>query len=424
MVQGLTLPQWLTELEQRSPEAIVLGLDRVGAVLGRLAPPLPATVITVGGTNGKGSSVELTQAIFSRAGYVTGAYTSPHILEYNERIRVNGTPATDLDIVAAFERIEAARGDIPLTYFEFGTLAAILVFAERQVEVAVLEVGMGGRLDAVNAIEPSASLITNVGLDHCEWLGSDVETIAVEKAGILRAAKPAVYAARMAPASLVRIAGELGADLRVAGVDYGYEATDESWHWWGRDLRLQGLALPALRGRAQVANAAGVLALLEAAGFADLLTATELNAALAGLCIPGRMQKFRDAHAWVLDVAHNPAAAKIVADGLRDDFAEGPTVAILAMLADKDVEGCVEPLRPLVDHWVAFTADNPRAVPAPELARRVANATNRGCAEAAGVDDAIAVARDLCEPGGRIVATGSFYCVGPVLRALGLYSRP
>lgn len=420
---GSALAGWLEQLETRSAREIVLGLDRVSAVLERLAPDLPRVVLTVGGTNGKGSSVELTQDLFTRAGYVTGAYTSPHILDYNERIRVNGSPVSDAEIVAAFERIESARADIELTYFEFGTLAAVLVFEARGVEVAVLEVGMGGRLDAVNAIEPTASLITNVSLDHCEWLGSDVETIAVEKAGIMRAQRPAVYAARSVPQSILRIASLVQADLRLLGRDYGFEQSGRGWNWWGRTVRLESLAPPALAGRAQIGNAAGVLALLEAAGFGDLLSADAVNAALRGLSVPGRMQHVRDTHSWLLDVAHNPAAAQILADGLRESVVEGPTVALLGMLADKDVEGSIEALRPLVDHWIAFTAENHRALPAAELARRIANATNRGCIEAANVGEAMSAARDLCKPAGRILVTGSFYTVGPVLKALGLYSR-
>jgi dihydrofolate synthase/folylpolyglutamate synthase len=424
LTSGSSLTEWLRHLEQRSAQEIVLGLDRVSAVLGRLSPNLPRAVFTVGGTNGKGSSVEFAHDLFVHAGHVTGAYTSPHVLAYNERIRVNGEPAADHEIVAAFERIEAVRGDTFLTYFEVGTVAAILVFEARSVEVAVLEVGMGGRLDAVNAIEPDASLITNVTLDHCEWLGKDVETIAREKAGILRAQKPAVYAARGVPQTILRVADELATDLRVVGRDYGYEVVDQGWRWWGRSLELAPLVPPGIAGRAQIGNAAGVLALLEAAGYGNLLTIDRVNSVLEGLRIPGRMQKVRDGQTWLLDVAHNPAATRILADSLRDDFVEGPTVAMVAMLEDKDVEGCVEPLRPLVDHWVAFTADSPRAIRADELARRIANATNRGCVEAGGVDEAMNAARELCEPGGRILVTGSFYSVGPVLRALGLYSRP
>lgn len=419
-----SLSEWLARLEKRSPREIVLGLDRVGVVLDALSPALPAVVFSIGGTNGKGSSVELAQQLFTQAGYVTGAYTSPHIVHYNERIRVNGNPVADDEIVAAFERIEAARGETPLTYFEVGTLAAILVFEARGVEVAVLEVGMGGRLDAVNAIEPTASLVTNVTLDHCEWLGKDVETIAAEKAGIFRQGKPAVYAARGVPQAVLKKAEELGTDLRVLGRDFGYEESGDAWQWWGRARRLGPLVQPALPGRAQVGNAAGVFALLEAVGFDDLLTNDAVNAVLAHLSIPGRMQRVRDGQNWLLDVAHNPAAAKILADNLREDFVEGPTIAIIGMLDDKDVEGCIEPLRPLIDHWIAVTAQNHRAIASGELARRIANATNRACLEAASIGEAMNVARDLCEPGGRILVTGSFYSVGPVLELLGLYSRP
>ncbi len=419
-----SLAGWLARIESWSPSEIVLGLERVHDVLGRLQPRLPETVLTVGGTNGKGSSVELAQSLCTAGGFVTGAYTSPHISDYNERIRVGGKAVDDAGIVAAFEVVDRARGDVPLTYFEFGTLAALQVFAERGVEVAVLEVGMGGRLDAVNAVEPTAALITNVSLDHMAWLGSDVEAIGAEKAGILRAGKPGVFASAAVPASVRRIADELGADLRVAGEDFGAERHGDRWSWWGRERRLDGLVAPALPGSAQRANAAGVFALLEAAGLGGLLEGESVNAALAALSLPGRLQHVTDTHRWLLDVAHNPAAAGVLAAALAEMPAASPTVAVIGMLDDKDVEDVVGPLAPTVDRWIAMTADSHRALPAEELARRVANATGRACLEAPTTEEALGAARAFAGPAGRIVVTGSFYAVGPVLRALSLYSPP
>ena len=419
-----SLAGWLARIESWSPSEIVLGLERVHEVLGRLQLRLPRTVLTIGGTNGKGSSVELAQSLCTSGGFVTGAYTSPHISDYNERIRVGGKAVDDAAIVAAFEVVDRARGDVPLTYFEFGTLAALQVFAERGIEVAVLEVGMGGRLDAVNAIEPTASLITNVSLDHMAWLGSDVEAIGAEKAGILRAGKPGVFASPDVPASVRRVAAELGADLRVAGEDFGAERDGDRWRWWGRERQLDALAAPALPGAAQYANAAGVLALLECAGLEQLLERGRVNAALGGLSLPGRMQRVTDTHHWLLDVAHNPAAARVLAAALHEAPAASPTVMVIGMLDDKDVEDVVGPLAPTVDRWIAMTADSHRALPAEELARRIANATGRACLEAPSAAEALTAARSYAGPAGRIVVTGSFYTVGPVLRALPLYSPP
>jgi len=419
-----SLADWLTRIESWSPSEIVLGLERVREVLGRLQPRLPQTVLTIGGTNGKGSSVELAQSLCASAGYVTGAYTSPHISDYNERIRVNGEAVDDATIVAAFEIVDRARGDVPLTYFEFGTLAALQVFAARAVDVAVLEVGMGGRLDAVNAIEPTASLITNVSMDHMAWLGNDVEAIGTEKAGILRPGKPGIFASPEVPESVRRVAAELGADLRVAGKDFGAERDGDGWRWWGRGHRLDGLVAPALPGPAQYANAAGVLALLESAGLLDLLERDRVNAALRALRLPGRMQRVTDTHHWLLDVAHNPAAAGVLAAALRETDHRAPTVMVVGMLDDKDVEDVVGPLAPLADRWIAMTADSHRALPAEELARRIANATGRACLEASTLEEALEAARAVAGRAGRIVVTGSFYTVGPVLRALSLYSPP
>ena len=240
---GLPLPDWLRRLETLSPNEIDLGLERVAEVLGRMRLAPPARVIIVGGTNGKGSSVEMLRALLAGSG-VIGTYTSPHVMRYNERISVDGCPAVDAAIVAAFERVEAARGEVPLTYFEFGTLAALAVFDAAGVTTAILEVGLGGRLDAVNVVEPDASLITNVSLDHCEWLGDDVESIGYEKAGIMRAGKPVVFASTEMPASVAAHAEKVGAQLVCAGRDYTWtQDAGGRWSWHGRRVELSGLSL-------------------------------------------------------------------------------------------------------------------------------------------------------------------------------------
>ena len=415
------LAAWLTRLESLSTHEIVLGLERVDAVLDRLGLALPGTVLHVAGTNGKGSSVAMLEALLMAPERRVGCYTSPHLRRYNERIRVDGEAASDAAIVEAFERIEAVRDDIPLTYFEYGTLAALVVFAERRIDVAVLEVGMGGRLDAVNAVEPTAGLITNVALDHCAWLGHDIESIAAEKAGIMRAGKPVVYGERTPPAAIERRATELGAALVLAGRDYDWSGADGRWEWRHGGLQLEDLALPALPGAHQLANAAAVLALLNAAGFSALLERGRVNAALGRFRLEGRMQRIAGDPRWLLDIAHNEAAAGALAEALASQPRPGKTVAIFGLLDDKDAAAIVRSLAGAVDEWIVVTADSPRAQPAAGLAEQVAGLTGAPARVAASFADAVAAADAAASAGDRILVTGSFYLVGPVLSEL--YSR-
>ena len=424
---GSPLSDWLKWLETLSPNEIELGLDRVRSVLERLLIRRPAHVLLIAGTNGKGSSVLMLSALLRASGYTVGAYTSPHVSAYNERIAVDDRLASDREIVTAFERIEAVRQDVPLTYFEFGTLAAMLVFAEQPLDVWVFEVGMGGRLDATNVIDPTASLITNVSLDHCGWLGDDIESIAYEKAGVMRAGVPTVFAANEAPEAILEHAADCGAGLLLSGRDFGYELIDEGhWTWSGDGRQLAGLSKPGLKGTFQLQNAAGVLALLYAAGLGDMLDVALLDEVLPRLSLTGRMQEVRiGGPSWLLDVAHNPAAAAALAATLevgKDDGQE--TWAIIGLLDDKDVEGIVVPLNSVVDRWMAVTADSHRALPADECARRIANCCNRPCRISESLDDAMQYASRSAAASDRILLTGSFYLVGPALRNLELYSRP
>jgi len=419
---GSTLADWLVRLESFSPHEIELGLERVLDVIEQLDLSLPEPIFHVAGTNGKGSSVAFAQALLSESGSIVGTYTSPHVLEFNERICIDAEPASSAEIIAAFERVDAARGDTPLTYFEFGSIAALVVFEQRAVDMAVLEVGMGGRLDAVNAVEPAAGLITNVSLDHCDWLGDDVETIAVEKAGIMRAGKSTVYASPEVPESIVRTAAEVGADLVLAGRDYTWTSSEDGWSWQGRSHSLQGLRRPSLAGEFQIANAAGVLALLESAGFDELLTVDRVDRAFAKPGLPGRLQRVTTDRQWLLDVAHNPAAAAALAKSLAADDFDTTTVAIVAMLDDKDVAGTISQLSGQVDYWISVTAGNSRAIDAAEIGRQVANLTNKACMVAESLEQAMQHARQLTTPDDRILVTGSFYVVGPALAALAIYS--
>jgi dihydrofolate synthase/folylpolyglutamate synthase len=423
---GSPLSDWLTWLETLSPKEIDLGLDRVQSVLENLSIEIPANVLLIAGTNGKGSSVAMTEALLCAAGYRIGAYTSPHIIRYNERIAVNGRPVPDEQIIAAFERVATSRHDVPLTYFEYGTLAAMVVFSTQELDAWVLEVGMGGRLDASNVIDPTASLITNVALDHCDWLGNDVETIAFEKAGVMRKGVPTVFGSREVPNAVLRHAEAIGAELLLLGRDFNFARdNDRHWSFSGRDVKRPSLELPGLKGAFQVQNAAAVLALLEASGLTSALDAALLKGVLPDLALTGRWQAVGAAGAdWLLDVAHNPAAAMVLAENLAATRGAGKTWAIAGLLDDKDVEGVVAALNPEVDHWIAVTASSPRAIAADELARRIANRSGRPCRISDSLDEAMEYARRNASENDRILLTGSFYLVGPALLKLELYSRP
>ncbi len=416
---GPSLSEWLERLETYSPHEIDLGLERVLAVLDKLRLPLKQRVFHVAGTNGKGSSVAMLERLLLEAGATVGAYTSPHVIDFNERIRVNGAATTDELIVDAFARIDNARGNTPLTYFEFATLASLVVFERQGVENIILEVGMGGRLDAINAVEPDVGLITNVTLDHCDWLGSDVETIAVEKAGIMRNGKTVVFAGRVVPETILTCAADIEADLVLAVRDYQWsQQEDGRWQWQGRRVSLTNLAAPSLVGEFQLTNAAGVLALVEAAELDELLDTQLVNEAFTKLQLAGRLQQISADRNFLLDVAHNPAAACVLAETLAAEPIEGKTVAIVGMLDDKDAEGIVTMLSTVVDRWIAVRAASSRAVSAEEVGRIAANVSNSGCLVANSLDEALAFARDVTGPDDRILITGSFYLVGPALQTL------
>ena len=383
-------------------------------------------MLLIAGTNGKGSSVAMTTALLQAADYRVGAYTSPHVNDFNERIVVNGEAATDAVIVDAFERVEQARQSLMLTYFEFGTLAAMLIFADADLDVWVLEVGLGGRLDATNAIDPTASLITNVSLDHCDWLGDDVEAIGTEKAGVMRQGVPTVFAAAEVPRSVTRHAQRCGADLLLAGRDFRH-ARDETgtWTWTGRHVTLENLRPPGLSGEFQFGNASAVLALVEAAGLSRVLDAALVNKVLPEVTLAGRMQLVRAGGVrWLLDVAHNPAAAEKLAESLANDAAPAQVWAIIGLLDDKDVAGIAVPLNAHIDHWIAVTAHSHRAVQAPELARRISDCCNRPCRVSESLAAGMRYAQQHAGPADTVLVTGSFYTVGPALRELELYSPP
>lgn len=416
------LEAWLERLETLHPKKIDLGLERIGRVLDRLslrAPPFRSIVI--GGTNGKGSCVAMLESLCLAGGYRVGAFTSPHLWRFNERIRVDGADAASDTIVALFERIERARGEISLSYFEFSTAAALLNFARLGVDVALLEVGLGGRLDAVNAIDADASLIASIDLDHQEWLGSTRESIGHEKAGIMRRGRPAVVAERNPPQSLLNHAAGIGADLRCLGAEFDFDIDRDGWTYRTKNVEMPGLPNPGFGGREQVANAAGCLAVLESLESTLPLDRSVWPRGIERARPRGRIEE-RDVGGvrWVFDVAHNPAAARVLAEALAKRPVGGRTIAIVAMMEDKDHEGVLGPLIPAVHHWLLTRAGGDRGA-APETLAAVLErgSTASICLDAA---EALESAGTRAEPGDRIVIFGSFYLVGPAMSALGIYS--
>ena len=410
------LENWLRRLEQLHPSAIDLGLDRVRRVRDAmgLAPDFP--LIVVGGTNGKGSTCACLEAILGAAGYKTGLYTSPHLLRYNERVRIAGVESPDADLIAAFERIDAARGDISLTYFEFGTLGAMAQFIDAGVDVAILEVGLGGRLDAVNVFDADAAIVTSVDLDHMDYLGDTREQIGFEKAGIYRAGRPAICADPAPPASLLAHARDIGADLRCAARDFSAQREGNHWTFRGCETHWPDLPLPAMAGAYQLRNAAGALAVLEALRARLPVSEAAIRQGLAAARVPGRFQRIARAPEVIVDVAHNPEAARALAATLREQPVAGRTLAVVGMLADKDAAGVFAALSGEIDAWWACTPASPRACDAGALAAVLrAHAGAAPVSVQPDVHAALAEARGEAHEGDRILVFGSFYTVAAVL---------
>jgi dihydrofolate synthase/folylpolyglutamate synthase len=412
-----TLADWLAWIERVHPRSIELGLERVHAVLDRLGLRQPGYgAITVTGTNGKGSTCAMIERCLRAAGYKVGFYSSPHLVRYNERVRVNGREATDDELSTAFARIEAARGEIPLTYFEFGTLAAFEQFARDGIEVAVLEVGMGGRLDAVNAVDADVAIVTTVDLDHMAWLGKTREAIGYEKAGIFRAGRPAVCGDTDPPESLIEHATRIGARLHVIGRDFGFAREEGGWRFRFGDKLRPGLPFPALRGDYQLANASCALAALEALADRFPVTQAQVRDGLLSAVIPGRFQVLPGRPLRVLDVAHNPQAARALAMTLRQQPVAGRTLAVFAMLRDKDIAACAQAMSPLVDGWHVAGLSAERGATAEELVQALASAGVRAPVQAhADVSAAYVAALAEANEADRIVVFGSFHTVGDIL---------
>jgi dihydrofolate synthase / folylpolyglutamate synthase len=414
-----SLEEWLAYQAQVHPQAIDLGLERLQVVLERLQwrqPTVP--VITVAGTNGKGSVSAYCAAILSAAGYKVGTFTSPHLRDYRERIRIHDRLAHTEELVAAFEKIEAARGSVPLTFFEFNALAALLIFEAAKLDAWVLEIGMGGRLDAVNVVDPDVAVVTSIGLDHQDYLGDTLEAIAREKAGIFRAGKPAVIGGREPSLSLESIARGLKSPLKRLAIEYNYVLDGAGWRYRGTHWDLPHLPAPGLKGDIQFTNAATALAALEEISPRLNIPAAAIAGGLTGVRLVGRFELISPGEgtpAWVLDVAHNPDAARVLARNLNANPIPGKTLAVCGILADKDAAGIVSMLERCIDAWWCASVDGTRGRSGQALADVVRREVQAPVIAADDVASACAAALSAAAPQDRIVIFGSFHTVGPAI---------
>lgn len=411
-----SLAEWTRYVESLHPKNIEMGLDRIRVVKERLGIRFDCPVVTVGGTNGKGSTCAMLQAIWKEAGYRTGLYTSPHIHRFNERMRIGGKMVDDETLVACFEEVEAARGDIALTFFEFTTLVALKLFSDAKLDVIVLEVGLGGRLDAVNLIDADVSVVTNVAIDHVEYLGDTREKIGFEKAGIYRGGRIAFYGDIDPPESLIRHAREIRAELKMFGRDYSCRTHGKRWDYLGKEV-LTGLAHPVLYGDNQIHNATTVLAVIEALQVHLPVGIDAIGRGLARTELPGRFQILQAEPSIILDVAHNPHAAAVLAKNLKEMGEYGTTHAVFGAMADKDIDGVIALMKDCIDRWYLTDLPLPRAASAEVLKQKLVAAgvtrgkTNQCISVYHHAADALASAKNNARKNDRIVAFGSFWVV-------------
>lgn len=414
-----SLEQWLAYQTKLHPQAIDMGLDRLRQVLRALdwrQPDIP--VITVAGTNGKGSVSAYCASILKAAGYRVGSFTSPHLRDYRERIQIHDRLVSAAELVAAFERIEAARGAVGLTFFEFNALAAFLVFDAARLDAWVLEIGMGGRLDAVNVVDADVAVVVSIGLDHQEYLGTTLEAIAREKGGIFRRGRAAVLGSSDLPGVLETMARELGAPLKRPGIEFRYALDGQSFEFHGARWNLTNLPAPALIGAAQYANAATAIAALEELDARLPVPAAAVARGLRDVQLTARFEVIapRDRQpTWILDVAHNPAAARVLAQNLRALPSAGRTLAVCGILADKDAAGVAAALRDSIDAWWCIDTDGERGRSGKSLARTVALEVAAPVSAVDSVAAGCAAALGQASPLDRIVVFGSFHVVGPAL---------
>jgi dihydrofolate synthase/folylpolyglutamate synthase len=419
-----TLNDWLSLLEKMHPKAIDMGLERVTQVKDALGIRFDCPVVIVGGTNGKGSTCAMIESILLQAGYRVGLYTSPHLIHFNERARINGEPVADGAFVANFAEVEARRGGVSLTYFEFTTLAILKMFADAKLDAVILEVGLGGRLDAVNVIDADVAIVTSVDIDHTEYLGDTREQIGFEKAGIFRPGRAAICSDPMPPASLIEHANKIGADLWLIGRDFNYSGDKQQWNYGGRGQRRNSLGYPSLRGANQLLNASAALAALEALRDRLPVGAQEVRNGLVMVDLPGRFQVLPGRPSIVLDVAHNPHAAATLAQNLDNMGFHAYTYAVFGAMKDKDIEGVIAHLKDRIDHWCVTDLPLPRAETATGLKQALLDAgvmpnfqvgAEKTIETFASPAEAFLNARKRAGENDRIAVFGSFLTVAGVM---------
>ncbi len=415
-----TLEQWLAWQTALHPRKIELGLTRVDMVARRLnLLPLPFPVISVAGTNGKGSSVVLLDSILSAAGYQIGRFTSPHLLRYNERISIAGIEATDTELCQAFHHIETVRRTVSLTFFEWSTLAALLIFKQYQVDLAVLEVGLGGRLDAVNIVEPNVALVTSIDIDHTDWLGDDRESIGFEKAGIFRSHYPAVCSDLNPPQSLIQHAQQLETPLYCLGHDFTYHKSSfKQWSWQSQAIlrQINHLPLPYLNGDFQLQNAAGVLMVLTLLSQAFSISETAIRQGLVKVNLPGRFQVFTGRITRVLDVTHNPSSAQVLAYSLSQQVCHGETHAIVGLLKDKNIEAILNIMQHVITHWHIADLNTERSASTQVIKQHLMRIGVHSIHTYTSITKAYQYLLTHVPDDDRIIAFGSFYTVAEALQ--------
>ena len=413
------LAAWLDYIEALHPKSIAMGLDRVNVVKQRLNLNPQFPIVIVAGTNGKGSTCAMLEHIYHAAGYSVGTYSSPHLLRYNERVRINSQEVTDEDLVKAFVAVEQARQDTELTYFEYGTLAAVWHLMQKQVDVAILEVGLGGRLDAVNVFEPDSTIVTSIDLDHMEFLGDTRECIGAEKAGVFRANIPAICGDEDPPNSLIDYANHIGAPLKLIGRDFKVEADKESWAYRADQFSIEHMPMPALIGDFQLNNAACVLTTIQSLQHLLPVQVDAIETGLKTVKLAGRFQSWSNNPDIILDVAHNPHAAKSLAINLKQSRHQGKTIAVFAMLADKDITGVIQALSSEIDAWYVSTIDNIRGAAASSLSKMILDTLPS--AEVKIFNQVVDAFHQACidaNENDRIITLGSFFTVAEVMQDL------
>ncbi|MDD4914471.1 MAG: bifunctional tetrahydrofolate synthase/dihydrofolate synthase [Methylococcales bacterium] len=412
-----SLDAWLSWQEQLHPRPIDLGLERVADVYRQLGLNSKKTpTVTVAGTNGKGSCIAFLEAIYRAQGYKVGAYTSPHIVRYNERIRIDGQAVSDTEICEAFTRIDRQRGNTSLSYFEFGTLAALLLFSAADVDVQLLEVGLGGRLDAVNIVDPDAAILTTIAIDHVDWLGNTLEAIGREKAGIFRAGAPAIIGDSPPPASVLQSIADKQALAMQMGRTFFYRKQGETWAWRTDDLHLRNLPTPAFKGEHQYRNASAVLMAIQTLQSVLPVDEQAIRSGLQHAQLCGRFQLIPGEHPVLLDVGHNPQAVQTLREYLQDGFPAVKIHAVFAMMKDKDIPGVLSIMREQVEDWFLAPLKNPRAA-SDELLENYFRQLNIEKVNSGFADfpAALAAAEHQASPGDLILVFGSFFLVSEYL---------